>query len=82
MTQTLHGGPLTVNEIGMLRGELERELRRLESDDVRAHAFREALRRIKDGTYGTCLACGEGILFARLWVVPETRYCMACGSRQ
>lgn len=38
----------------------------------------EALRRIEDGTYGTCGACGHAIPFERLLVFPEAAACAGC----
>jgi len=38
----------------------------------------EALRRIKDGTYGKCHECGKDISKARLEAVPHARYCIEC----
>jgi DnaK suppressor protein len=38
----------------------------------------DALRRIEDGTYGACNACGGAIPFERLLVFPETMACTAC----
>jgi DnaK suppressor protein len=38
----------------------------------------DALRRIEEGTYGACNACGGPIPFERLLVFPETRACTAC----
>lgn len=38
----------------------------------------EALGRIADGTYGSCLVCGEPIPFERLEVIPHARMCVAC----
>ena len=38
----------------------------------------EALARIKDGTYGKCLNCGNPIRRARLDVRPFSRYCIKC----
>jgi RNA polymerase-binding protein DksA len=35
-----------------------------------------ALRRIEDGTYGTCGACGKQIPAERLEAIPWTRYCI------
>jgi DnaK suppressor protein len=45
---------------------------------VRAHAAIEAARRIADGTYGICQACGERIPPQRLLAVPLTRFCLSC----
>jgi DnaK suppressor protein len=37
---------------------------------------RDALRRIEDGSYGKCAACGKPIEPARLEAVPWTLYCL------
>ena len=37
-----------------------------------------ALRRIEEGTYGACNACGAPIPVERLMVFPETLACSAC----
>lgn len=39
-----------------------------------------AVRRVEDGTYGTCLECGTTIVAARLEVLPEADACLACAS--
>jgi len=41
----------------------------------------EALRRIKDKTYGKCLHCGKAISSARLEAVPHARLCIACKEK-
>ena len=38
----------------------------------------EALRRIRDGTYGVCSDCGKRIPAARLEIKPESARCVAC----
>lgn len=42
----------------------------------------EALRRIKDGSYGVCQSCGKMIGAARLEAVPHARLCIDCKSRE
>jgi DnaK suppressor protein len=37
---------------------------------------RDALKRIADGTYGKCIACGRQIPAARLEAVPWAAYCL------
>lgn len=37
-----------------------------------------ALSRIADGTYGTCLVCGERISPGRLRAIPHTSLCINC----
>ena len=38
----------------------------------------EALRRIRNNTYGKCHQCGEMIAKTRLEAVPHARLCIAC----
>jgi DnaK suppressor protein len=45
-------------------------------------AIDEALRRIAEGRYGNCLACGGPLGLQRIRAIPEARYCLSCsGSR-
>lgn len=37
-----------------------------------------ALRRLEEGTYGTCLECGIAIESARLFALPEAATCIDC----
>ncbi|MCM3175424.1 TraR/DksA C4-type zinc finger protein [Paenibacillus sp. MER 99-2] len=36
----------------------------------------EALERMEDGSYGTCITCGKDIPFERLEAIPYTAYCI------
>jgi DnaK suppressor protein len=40
----------------------------------------EALVRVKQGSYGECLMCGELINPKRLAAIPWARYCVKCQS--
>lgn len=61
-----------------------------ENDDVLEEIAREtqltiahlkgALRRIDDGTYGVCSACGKAIAVPRLQAIPETTECVNCAD--
>jgi len=42
----------------------------------------EALRRIDDGTYGKCRACGCQISKERLKAVPHATMCIDCKSKE
>ena len=53
-------------EAKTLAGNLQEQL-----DDVEA-----ALRKLDDGTYGTCERCQEPIGAARLEAMPATRFCI------
>jgi DnaK suppressor protein len=43
---------------------------------------RDALKRIADGTYGRCIACGHQIEAARLEAVPWAAYCLEDQQKQ
>jgi len=53
-----------------LDAELNREIRQIE----------QALRRIEDGTYGSCARCGANISPARLQALPDASLCIDCAS--
>ena len=69
--------------------ELAEEGERAAIDEVtRSHAEAElqqvvaALRRIEEGTYGSCLDCGETIAEHRLRALPATAFCLACQAKR
>lgn len=41
-------------------------------------AIDAALKRIEEGTYGTCVSCGEQIRFERLEATPWAALCIDC----
>jgi len=45
------------------------------------HKVDEALVRIEDNTYGTCLSCDKPIAVARLKAVPYAENCLACQEK-
>ena len=45
-------------------------------------AIHEALARIKGGSYGICVRCGNNISDARLDVIPHTALCRACATNK
>lgn len=42
----------------------------------------EALRRIKDKSYGKCQRCGKQISQTRLEAVPHARFCISCKEKE
>ena len=42
--------------------------------------IRAALQRMRDGTYGTCVRCGDDILPQRLETLPDTPLCRVCAA--
>lgn len=53
-------------------------LRLHEHDRTTILAIRAALRRMDDGDYGYCMACGEAIGERRLMARPMTTHCIDC----
>ncbi len=45
---------------------------------LRLDQGRQALRRVEEGEFGLCCACGEPVGFRRLKVRPETPFCIRC----
>ncbi len=39
----------------------------------------QALARLENGSYGTCVECGGPVAHGRLLIFPETPSCTACG---
>lgn len=61
--------------------EGEEVLERLgETGEAEVARIRAALRRIREGTYGICVRCGEEISAARLTALPETPLCRNCAA--
>lgn len=52
----------------------------LEAARHRVHLIDEALERMDEGAYGTCVDCGEQIDEARLEVRPLSVRCVACAE--
>jgi RNA polymerase-binding transcription factor DksA len=53
------------------------ELTRRELDEIEA-----ALRRIDEGSYGSCEACGGPMGLQRLRAIPEARFCLSCSGQR
>ena len=89
----LHGRLAEINQT--LRepedDDLEEQAADLDEDDVLEHLshagrtevqlIEAALKRIDDGTYGTCIECGKAIAARRLQALPEAERCIACAQQ-
>jgi DnaK suppressor protein len=51
-----------------------------EHELVELQAIEDALKRIQEGVYGLCLACGVPIPHERLHAAPQALRCVACQS--
>ena len=67
----------------MVEGDLdyERELSLINRERAELGRLKVALRRIADGSYGVCDACGQAIGGQRLKALPEARFCKSCQDR-
>ncbi len=70
--------------IDIATDSLEHELNYIfeERDRGRLQNIEQALKRIKNDTYGECDECGEDIELERLLALPFTRLCLDCKSKQ
>lgn len=59
---------------------LERELAEVSASQFVAgvQEAQDALRRLDEGTYGICAACGGPIPYERLEAIPHARRCVGC----
>ena len=64
-------------DIGTETFEREKDFSILEQVEAELADVDRALRRLDDGTYGTCEACGDPIGDDRLEAMPAARFCMA-----
>ena len=53
-------------------------LQRTNKDQQLLQMVESAIGRIRDGSFGLCLSCGNEICEARLEAVPWTPYCIQC----
>ncbi|MDQ4097819.1 MAG: TraR/DksA family transcriptional regulator [Actinomycetota bacterium] len=63
-------------DVGTETFEREKDLSILENVEAELADVEHALRRIAEGTYGTCEACGRPIDADRLEALPAARLCV------
>jgi RNA polymerase-binding transcription factor DksA len=63
-------------DIGTETFNRERDMSILESVEAELADIEHALRRLDEGTYGKCEACGKPIGDARLEAQPAARFCL------
>jgi RNA polymerase-binding transcription factor DksA len=63
-------------ELGSETFEREKDISILESLETELADLEKALRKIDEGTYGICEACGKSIPQERLEAMPATRLCV------
>ncbi len=53
----------------------------LRRDQEELHAIQQAQERMADGSYGSCIDCGQPIPFERLKAQPSASRCIVCQTR-
>ena len=53
----------------------------IDRDVVELRAVEAARERLRSGTYGLCLDCGNAILWPRLLAMPSASRCIACTEK-
>jgi RNA polymerase-binding transcription factor len=71
---------LQVADTSLEEAVLDDSIDVLETEDEIGYAIHEALDRIRDGTYGTCVTCGRTIPRERLDLLPYADECSACAE--
>src|ERR1051325_6530194 len=69
-----------INDQATLESERSFELRIKDRERKLIGKVHEALKKIGDGSYGTCESCGAAIGVKRLQARPVTSYCINCKS--
>ena len=70
----------SADEMDQIQYASERDLamRHVDRDSALLREVKAALRRIRDGSFGTCLQCDEAIKPKRLAAVPWAPLCIQC----
>ncbi len=77
----LSNAPLHPADLGTDNFEQEFTLSLLQNQEQVLEEITEALRRIRNETYGRCEECQLVIPKARLQAVPYTRHCVGCARK-
>ena len=69
-------------DIGTETFDREKDLSILEQVEAELADIDHALKRLDDGTYGTCEACGKAITDERLEALPYSTLCVSCKQKE
>jgi DnaK suppressor protein len=73
--------PIHMADVGSDNYEQEFTLSLMENEEETLDQIEDALERIEEGIYGTCLECSGKIPKARLNVIPYTPHCVKCAGK-
>lgn len=63
---------------GVFAGERELAISNLDREATLLREIHDALGRLAEGSFGTCLRCDAQIKVERLNALPWAKYCVAC----
>jgi len=72
----------TVNTIKEQTADRELDLSRVAMFEARLRQIDDAFDRLRQGSYGICVDCGQPIRDDRLRLVPDTPYCVKDAQRE
>ncbi|MEC9094633.1 MAG: TraR/DksA family transcriptional regulator [Planctomycetota bacterium] len=72
--------PSHMADLGSDTFEQDNTLRLMDNEELVLEQIEQALERIEEGSYGTCIDCGSRIPKMRLNVIPYTPLCVKCAS--
>ncbi|OAI46818.1 hypothetical protein AYO44_10600 [Planctomycetaceae bacterium SCGC AG-212-F19] len=79
---SLSNMPIHMADLGTDAFEQENTLNLLANEQQQLQEIRDALDRLRQGTFGKCEECASAIPKPRLKEIPFTRYCVACARKQ
>jgi RNA polymerase-binding transcription factor DksA len=74
--------PIHMADLGSDNFEQENTLNLLANEQQQLEEIRDALERLRQGTFGRCENCETAIPKARLKELPYARFCVACARKQ
>lgn len=74
--------PQDPTDAGTNQAEADRTETILAAARARRSLVLDALRRLDDGTYGTCVDCGRAVPEGRLEAKPEAARCLTCQAKR
>jgi DnaK suppressor protein len=74
--------PIHMADVSADNYEQEITMGLIETEEREIREIDGALKRIEDGSFGVCEACGGDIRAARLKAIPNARLCIACKQKE
>jgi RNA polymerase-binding transcription factor DksA len=79
---SLSNMPIHMADLGSDNFEQENTLNLLANEQQQLEEIRDAMERIRQGSFGKCESCDAMIPKARLKEIPFARFCVNCARKQ